>query len=496
MWEPTIIPPVWRNILLLCVINWCWILGSVLYEVTPVQDTNEFAQTIAHLTWPPQTPEATHEAIRFTVAHQVAAGNGFTVPEGLENVPDVVKIDRAKQGELNEYHPRFSPLYGYMLAGLVQVFAPATAGGEISYLINPLPMYRLLTLIPALIAGALLVWSFGLSVNLRGLKDIRWWYIMLPALIFSPLSLRATFLNELYLAAALLWTGCYFLNSATFALAKDKPWQARAIGSGALMMLASGLVPLGFAAVLGFGGVLLTHKEKPLIRLGSFFIGSALVVGVVLVLLNMMAFDKLLPLLAYESEQEAKFALKLFTDLLWTNGLLWMFPVAALGIWVLASRILRTQDLEEQDKVDLFRAGQGAFHWGAYWTLLAALGIAIVDAGFLFGVPSRVSNAEIHRLLVVPFGDGKLLLNQFTHFFSGGNWAIFIPLMAYYCSFIFREPVLIKLRPWYHNFVRIGAVVWFFGAAQPTGGFVFPLIEAMYTWSLGVATYFPLGRLA
>lgn len=475
-------------------LGWAWVLGSTWTVLTPVPETNEFRQTISRLTWPPQVPSTGDEAVRYAVALEVAAGRGLQVPEVLRDAPGTVALPGATSSAAPRYEPRFTPLYGLLLGGLAKLVQMQT--GADTDALPPLITYRTLALVPNLLAMTLLVWFFGQSIALRGLKDQRWWSLAIPVLLLSPLALRLTYLNEYALGAALCWTALALLNTALFRVAKEQPAVRWAAGAGAVLMLAAGFVPLALAAVVGFGGVLLAEKDSALRKLGTAWALGALPVAVLLVISHMWGFNKLLPLLHLHEPAMGASIRYLLANLIGLNGLLWMFPPAAVGLVLLISRIIRTQELEGAQKVDPFRAGQGAFHWGAYWTVLAAIGLAVVDGAFGYGVPAASGGSKPILGILLPYMGEQIRLTYVRFHYGGDAWIVFLPLLVYYCAFAFREPVLAAWRPWYHNGVRIGLLVWLIGTAQPAGGVVCPFLEAAWTWSVGVASYFPAGRLS
>lgn len=489
--------PLKSRLLLTLILGWIWVLGSTLVVMTPVNEVNEYRQTIARLTFPPQIPTSGDEAVRLAVAMEVASGRGLQVPEVLAQSPATVHLPGKQgsgtaDGDATRLEPRFTPLYGLILGGLANLTAQATRVAPDA--VNQLLLYRVLALVPNLIAVTLLIWFFGSSIDLRGLKDQRWWYLVTPTIFLSPLALRLTYLSEHALAAALLWTGLALLNTAFFRIAKEQAAVWTVYLAGGLMMLAGGLVPLATCAVVGFIGVLVADKQKPLRTLGiNLAIGAAPIV-VLIVITNMWGFNKLLPLLSLHAVRIGPAVSDVLHNLIGYNGLAWMYPPAAIGLAILLTRIIRTQELEDAQQVDLFRAGQGAFHWGAYWTVLAAVGLAVVDGAFGYGVPMSADGKQIG--MIIPFLGERTQITYYLHQFGGDAWIVLLPLLIYYCAFIFREPVLASWKPWYHNAVRIGLMCWIVGTAQPAGGLVCPLVEAVYRWSIGLATYYPAGRLS
>lgn len=481
-----------RQLGLLLLLGWAWVVLSTLVVLTPVATTNDYRQTIARWTWQPQIPVSGDEAVRYAAALEVASGRGFRVPDVLAQAPGTVHVP-ARQGEgTTTLRPRFTPLYGLLLGGLTSL--ASRIAGVAPDALDPLTLYRVLALVPNLIAVTLLAWFFGQSIQLRGLSGSRWWVLVLPVLFLSPLALRMTYLTEHALGAALLWTGLAQLNTALFRIAKDQPARMQGWRAGALLMLACGIVPVAGAAVIGFGGVLLATRPRPLQQLGQHLALGALPVALLLVGTHMWGFNKLLPLIVLHQANIGASVQYFLQNLLGYNGLLWMFPPALIGTLILVSRIIRTQELEEAQQVDLFRAGQGIFHWGAYWTLLAAVGLAIIDGAFGYGVPASEGGKQI-GILVPTFG-GRTQITFYLHQFGGDALVSLLPLLGYYCAFIFREPILQGWQPWYHNAVRLGVLVWVAGTAQPAGALVCPLIEAVYRWSVGLATYYPAGRLS
>lgn len=488
-----------RSLLIVLLLGWCWVVGSTLFVLTPVASVNEFRQTISRLTWTPQIPTSGDEAVRLAVGMQVAAGGGFVVPDVLQNAPATVQLPGRQGGSAARLEPRFSPVYGLLLGGLTALTARLTgtdpgALQTASDAMDQLLLYRVLAIVPNLLAISLLAWFFGQSIDLRGLRDQRWWVLVLPLLFISPLALRLTYLNEHALAAALLWTGLALLNTALFRIAKEQATPRPAFVAGACLMLSAALVPLALAAIVGFGGVLLADRQAALRQLGRNLAIGAAPIAILTVMAHMWGFDKLLPLLALHQVQAGLAVQDVLTDLIGYNGLLWMFPPATVGLVILLTRIIRTQELEDAQAVDLFRAGQGAFHWGAYWTVLAAVGLAVVDGAFGYGVPHSAAGRQIG--IILPFAGDRTQITWYLHHYAGDQWVVLTPLMIYYCAFIFREPILAAWKPWYHNAVRVGALCWLFGLAQPAGGIVCPLIEAAYRWSINVATYYPAGRLS
>ena len=252
---------------------------------------------------------------------------------------------------------------------------------------------------------------------------------------------------------------------------------------------------------ISFCAMFATQKEKRFQRAAvDMLIGAVL--PVVLTVIFSIIFSRQCgayippwPEVARSEGVSFAFALRyFFYSTLGLNGFFIYTPLALIGAIALVKRLNHFERMtEKRKKLDFYARGQRLLTWGVYWGAITGLLIFLFEA-LLSGIPRQFDMSQL-QMVQYSIGGEKFHLPSLLRLYGTPELLFLLPLLHYFNLHIFRERPFAGFQFYYHEVVRIGAVIAWIGLASPAGGYIAPIIWALNRISVFVTNYYPIGTL-
>ena len=438
-------------------------------------------------------PLSSRETIGLYAMANIAENKQVALPSSFERYPEAIKT---ANGKCLAPQPLWYQLGGSISYKISKVFFGVGMSWD-----GMKRYYRVASYLGNLIASTILILVFSQAIFVKGIKGREYLLLILPLVFFSLAFTYGMVLNEhLFVAAVTMW-GLNFINGGVYCINRDLPYTKSFMLAGMLFGLAGGLSLLVIGFAIGFLIMFVTQKERKFQKAAVDMLKGSLVPVVLTIIFVVIyshqcgAYVPPWPEIArMEGVQPGEALRYLFHSTFGLNGFFIYAPLSLIGIASLVKRLNHFQRLtERRKKLDYYARGQALFAWSVYWGGFIALAIFWITA-VINGIPDKFNPSHL-QMVEFTMGSDKTYLPSNLRQFGTPSLLFFLPVLHYFNLHIFREKPFKGFAVYYHEVVRIGALIAWVGLASPEGGYLVPFIWALNKIAVFMTDLFPQGTL-
>ena len=438
-------------------------------------------------------PTNTREMLGLFAMANIADNQQVVLPEAFGAYSEAIEIDK---GKYLAPQPLLQQVGGSISYKLARVFFGVDQDWE-----GLQKFYRIASYLGNLFASTILIILFSKALSVKGIRGKNALLLLIPLAFFSLVFTAGMILQVHLFVAALCFWALHCVNNGVYLLNRDLPYRKAFMFAGGLLSFAACLSfpVIGLAA--GFLVIFLTQKDLKFNRVALDIILGA--IGPIIVTVVFMTiysrqvgiFIPPWPEAATVSDSMPADVMKFFyNSTIGLNGFFIYSPLATLGIISLLKRLNHFQNLTQRRKnLDRYAKGQYLIASSVYWGGILSLVFFWLET-LINGVQPPFSMEHLQRA-VIKLGGDEIALESMLRPYGTMSLLFLLPVLHYFNLHIFKEKPFKNFKMFYHEVVRVGALIAVIGLGSPTGGYLVPFIWSLNQIAMTVTNYFPQGTL-
>jgi len=423
----------------------------------------------------------------------IADNQQVILPEAFGNYHEAIEVDK---GKYLAPQPLLQQVGGSISYKIAKVFFGVDRNWE-----GLRKFYRIASYLGNLIASTILIILFSKALAVKGLRENEALLLLIPLAFFS-LAFTAGMVLQVHLfVAALCFWALHCVNNGVYQLNRDLPHRKDFMFAGGFLAFAACLSfpVIGLAA--GFLVIFLTQKDLKFNRVALDMIlgavGPVIITVVFITIYSRQAgiFIPPWPEAAIISDASPATVMKYFWhSTVGLNGFFVYSPLATLGVVSLFKRLNHFQSLTQRRKnLDRYAKGQYLIASSVYWGGILSLVFFWLET--LINGVEPVFNPEHLQRSIINLGGDEIALESYLRSYGTLSLLFLLPVLHYFNLHIFKEKPFKNFKFFYHEVVRVGALIAIVGLGSPAGGYLVPFIWSLNQIAMTVTHYFPQGTL-
>jgi len=438
-------------------------------------------------------PTTTREALGLFAMANIADSRTVVLPSAFGHYQEAVKID-------NDKYLAPQPLWQQIGGSISYEIAKVFFGVEHDW-DGLRRFYRIASYLGNLIASTMLIILFARALEVKGVRGKEILLMLVPLAFFSLVFTAGMVLQVHLFVAALCFWALHEINTGVYRINRDLPSWKSFILAGVLLAFAGCLSIPAIGVGVGFLAMFITQKDKRFARAVVNMIVGALI-PIILTAIVIAIFSKQVggfippwPEAVVRGDDSPGAVIRyFFHSTIGFNGFFLYCPLALIGVLSLVKRLNHFQRLaEKKKKLDHYARGQSLIAMSVYWGGILSL-VLFWLAALMNGIPPNFTPEHL-QMASIKIGGSSIALASNLRSYGTMQLLFLLPLLHHFNLHIFKERPFAKFKVFYHEAVRIGALVAIVGLASPAGGYLVPFIWSLNQIALSVTSYFPMGTL-